>query len=64
MIPMDWDRMVMLSAKMRQPAADTVGIVTGVLQGLADDPQVDVSQATVDTIATAVRAKFAADPLK
>jgi hypothetical protein len=44
--------------------SDTVAIVTGVLQGLADDPQVDVSQATVDTIATAVRAKFAADPLK
>lgn len=64
MIPMDWDRMHEVCDKMRQPAADTVSIVTGVLQGLADDPHVDVSQATVDTIATAVRAKFAADPLK
>lgn len=64
MLPMTWARMHEVCASLGQPQADTVGIVTGVLQGLADDPQVDVSQATVNTIATAVRAKFAADPLK
>jgi hypothetical protein len=37
---------------------ESAEIIVGVLQGLADDPNVDVSQVTVDTIASAVVEKF------
>jgi hypothetical protein len=43
---------------------DTSAIVAGVLQGLANDPNTSVTQADVDHIADAVRAKFTDSPLK
>lgn len=42
---------------------DTAAVVTGVLQGLANDDASDITQGDVDRIAAAVRSQFVTDPL-